>query len=357
MRILLVCPPVADLTVPYLSLPALTAFLRERGLQVAQWDLNLEAVCELLRPESCSAYRDLVRARHGELDARSSLMFSEAREDLFLSRILPFTDLIVDNIGLAVDVIGGRRPQDALITRARAIQLIEQAFHLVSAAHYPESLKGTLREPNYETRFSRYSSRDCIAALGMRDSMFDSVYQKLVAPRIQLEEPDLVGISVTYPDQFIPAMKLATWVRDARPDVHICVGGAFLSVTNSRQIRNPALFDYVDSFVLDTGEEPLLGLARHLNGEGTELQSISGLIYRDGGEIRHNRTEIPEDFASLPAPDYSGLDLGRYFTHQEGMELSLILAYGCYWRRCAFCEHLASLRRHTKTAACGRNRR
>ena len=73
MKVLLICPPIADFTIPYLSLPALAAYLRSLEISVSQWDLNLDFALHVFRKDYCAASRDRVLARHRELDGRPSL--------------------------------------------------------------------------------------------------------------------------------------------------------------------------------------------------------------------------------------------------------------------------------------------
>ncbi len=49
---------------------------------------------------------------------------------------------------------------------------------------------------------------------------------------------------------------------------------------------------------------------------------------------------FPKDIDFYGAPDFSDIDLNRYFSPEPVMPL--LLSRGCYWRRCTFCVHYRS---------------
>src|SRR5690606_13743092 len=51
MRLLLIFPPIWEPTQPFLSVPSLTAFMRENGHEVIQKDLNVEFYDTVTSPE------------------------------------------------------------------------------------------------------------------------------------------------------------------------------------------------------------------------------------------------------------------------------------------------------------------
>ncbi|MCU0612582.1 MAG: B12-binding domain-containing radical SAM protein, partial [Candidatus Eisenbacteria bacterium] len=63
MTVTLVYPPSADPTAPYLSVPALTAYLRERGIGVLPIDANLEAWRWMLTPHHLALVNGRVEER------------------------------------------------------------------------------------------------------------------------------------------------------------------------------------------------------------------------------------------------------------------------------------------------------
>jgi len=112
--------------------------------------------------------------------------------------------------------------------------------------------------------------------------------------------------------------------------------------TELRELRDANIFDYVDHITLDSGMLPLLQLANR----ATPIRTF----VREKGEVRfYEDSAQPIAHNALPAPVYDGLELNRYFglfemlnpvtrLWSDGRWNKLMLAHGCCWSRCAFCD-------------------
>lgn len=107
---------------------------------------------------------------------------------------------------------------------------------------------------------------------------------------------DVVGISST--TSTAPAAY--AWSEQARAAGKITVmGGPHVTFLPEEALEH---CDYV---VRGEGDEAILELARALEGAGT-VESIGGLSYRHGSDIRHNPTRpFLHDLDRLPSPDFS----------------------------------------------------
>jgi hypothetical protein len=123
------------------------------------------------------------------------------------------------------------------------------------------------------------------------------------------------------------------------PGVHVTCGGPCITQMLIR-LKGSALARALgpfDSAVIYEGERTLLSLVRALE-QGSSLRDIPNLVQRDGllGARFISGPGI-EDLSELPAPDFDGLPLERYFSPE------LILPYdptrGCYWGKCTFCHY------------------
>jgi len=114
--------------------------------------------------------------------------------------------------------------------------------------------------------------------------------------------------------------------------------------TELRSLTDPTIFDYIDFLTFDDGELPLLRLIT--NGEliRTLYRSKSGEIIRVNFESKENIR-----FAESGTPDYEGLLQNNYINLIEltnpmhalwsnGRWNKMMLAHGCYWGKCAFCD-------------------
>ncbi len=85
------------------------------------------------------------------------------------------------------------------------------------------------------------------------------------------------------------------------------------------------------------GEEPLYNLITTLESGG-DVRKVSNLIYRDDiGEIVINKIGSSPDINNLPCPEFDDERFDQYFWPVP--VLPLLTSRGCYWGRCAFCDH------------------
>jgi len=152
-----------------------------------------------------------------------------------------------------------------------------------------------------------------------------------------------VGLTVPFMGGCYGALRLAKAVRAVLPRAKIALGGGFVG-NHLRNLKEPAVFEFLDYIVLDADERPLECLIEHLQGR----QPRSGLHrtwVRENGQVAY---KVQDDLADIPQaltghPTYTELPLDRYFSAmqvpnavgwlQMGLRWhKLSLAHGCYWR-------------------------
>jgi anaerobic magnesium-protoporphyrin IX monomethyl ester cyclase len=322
MKIALIYPPTCDPTAPYLSLPTLTGYLRAHGVEVCPIDANVEAYSRLLSRETLTSLAGRVEKRWAKLKRKSVLnhveqlagaALWEARED---AQSAP--GAIDDAVAVLRDRSGERffdPPQ-----YAAAIATVESGLRLVSAAYSPLALDFAA----YRTPFSLLTIREIEEDARPERDPFHEYFQDLCA-NLAAERVGLVGLSVAFPGQVQPSYSLAFLIRRLLPAVHVTVGGPAMTQILLR-LKGAFLTRALKPFhsaVLYEGEAALLELVRSMErGEGP------------AGIIKGTRTT---DLGALPAPDFGGLPLEKYFSPTP------VLPYdptrGCYWGKCAFCHY------------------
>lgn len=329
----LVYPPTCDPTAPYLSVPMLTGALRARGVRVLPVDANVEAYDRLLQRAPLEALRDRLLGRLAELDAKASLGHAEQRlyASLWAARgDAEWAPSVIE--GAVADL---RDPVAFFdpVRYGRAARTIEAALRVVSAAYAPLELSFTA----YRTPFSLLTPEEIALDAGpSRDPFHD--YARELGARLRAEGVRAVGISVVFPGQVQPAYSLAFALREVLgPNVHLTVGGPavtqlLLRIKGDAAALARALGPF-DSAVCYEGETPLFRLLEALEA-GREPVGIPNVIAKGhtlcpGGTL--------EDLRTLPAPDFEGLPLDKYFSP------ALVLPYdptrGCYWGVCTFCHY------------------
>jgi hypothetical protein len=175
-------------------------------------------------------------------------------------------------------------------------------------------------------------------------SLFLNWLNELTDAQIEKHNPQLVGITVPFPGCLFGALCIARRIKQTRPEIRIVLGGGYAN-TELRELTDPAIFETVDFITLDSGMLPLLRIA-----EGAEPEKFVRTFVRENGTVRfYDSGEPPVAHDMLPPPVYDGLLLNRYFglfevlnpvtrLWSDGRWNKLVLAHGCNWSRCAFCD-------------------
>ena len=334
-RVALVYPPTSDPTAPYLSLPTLTAFLRANGVFVLPIDANVEAFDALLAEAPLAAIRDRVEARIADLDGRPSLDHAGQLEYAALWRARGDAHAAPRGIERAKATL---RDGEAFYDPARyaaAVGTIEAALHAVSAAHYPLHLDFTA----YRTPFALTNQDEILADSAPERDPFDDYVTQALIPRLVAAGPDIVGLSVCFPGQLQPAYAFAHKIKRALPNAHVTVGGPAITQILIR-LKGHALARALgpfDSAVVFEGEHALLALARAV-AEGRPLRELTNVVLRDALHgARYLAAHGMEDLTDLPAPDFDGMPVARYFA--PVLTLPYDPTRGCYWGKCTFCHY------------------
>ncbi len=173
-------------------------------------------------------------------------------------------------------------------------------------------------------------------------------FDELIEP-VKAFKPDLVGFSILFSQQLFFALALAKLCRES--GMKTVFGGATFSVMPDpgRLLAGPVPVlagkeggdlepaGIIDFLLMGEGEIGLQKLAEILGHGKGQLSDVPGLIRLEGGNLQMNPPEAVRGLNSLPPPDFSDFELGRY--HSPLPVLPYLSSRGCPWRRCAFCTH------------------
>jgi len=337
MKVLLIFPPDWFPSEPYLSLPSLTSVLRQAGHTVIQKDINLEMwdwyfsedfLKKVLRrvPQQLDRLRKLSKKRdlsEAEMDLRLALC------DVTRQKI----DELIKKAGKAKAIVRGETFYD-IDQLEWAIQVFREVTSVISMVYAP----ARICMPPMETDLSYkvYVSSDVMDAVNdTQVNIYRDVFDQLVKPVIEAEQPDVVGISIVLQQQIFSTMTFCALIKQQFPHIHATIGGN--TVTRLRDVlpQSP-LFEYFDSAVVYEGETAFLQLVEAV-GAKRSLADVPNTIYKDETGIHTSPTSYAEDMAALPPPDFDGLPLSKYFVPTK--ILPYLATRGCYWGRCEFCDH------------------
>lgn len=169
--------------------------------------------------------------------------------------------------------------------------------------------------------------------------LYEIVFNRILEEAGRLK-PNLIGISCMT-SEYSSVMNIASALKD-KLGLPIVVGGIHPSLYPEQFIYDKSPVDFV---VIGEGEDTMLELARCMESDGGNYESIDGLAYLKDG--RCHRTEIralKEDFLISPVKMYNKLDMDFYtrvhayttrYVRISGTQV--LTSRGCPYR-CTFCS-------------------
>jgi radical SAM superfamily enzyme YgiQ (UPF0313 family) len=357
MKILLVTPPLTQLNTPYPATCHLVGFLRSQGLVAEQMDLSIELINALFTRQKLEGIFEIV-STHSKLSKPNRIFLQNA--DFYAKTIEPVMRFLGgkdsslaqrfcslefwpqskrlpndDDLEWGFGMIGNHDRATHLCTLFLKDlcdfinQTIDSRFELI---RYAESL--CLRLPEFEPL-----QQELNKPLSLIDELMLDLFSKKMAD----SKPDMVGFTIPFPGNLYSALRCAQWTKQHHPNIKIVLGGGYVN-TELRSISDSTIFDYTDYITFDDGELPLQRLLT-----GGEL--IRTLYRSETGEIARVNFDSKENikFVEIGVPDYEGLVQNNYINMIEltnpmhalwsnGRWNKMMLAHGCYWGKCAFCD-------------------
>lgn len=357
MKILLVTPPLTQLNTPYPATCHLVGFLRSQGLAAEQMDLSIELINALFTRQKLEEIFELA-STHSKLSKPNRILLQNA--DFYAKTIEP-----------VMRFLGGK--DSSLAQRFCSLEFwpqskrlpndddMEWGFGMIGnhdrATHLCTLFLKDLCDFINQTIDSRFELIRYAESLCLRLPEFEPLQQELKKPLSLIDElmlelfskrmadctPDMVGFTIPFPGNLYSALRCAQWLKQYHPNIKIVLGGGYVN-TELRSISDSTIFDYTDYITFDDGELPLLRLLT-----GGEL--IRTLYRSETGEIVRVNFDSKENvkFAEIGTPDYDGLVQNNYINMIEltnpmhalwsnGRWNKMMLAHGCYWGKCAFCD-------------------
>jgi len=337
-KVMLIFPPDWYPSEPYLSLPTLTAFLREAGHDVVQKDVNLEMYDWFF---SGDFLRRVLKKVPQQLDRLKKIARDRDLSDAEVELQLALCDCTRSRIGELTE----KAEEAKRIVRTPefydseklewAIAVFREVTATISLVYSP----ARICMPPMETDLSYklfMSSEVLDAVYDTQVNVYRDVFEHILKPAIIAEQPDVIGISIVLRQQLFSSMTFCAMIKEQFPDIHVTIGGN--TVTRFRDVlpSTPKLFALFDSAIVYEGETALLRLLEGI-ANGAELSHVPNLMFKDESGIHVNTETFAENMGALPPPDFDGLPMEKYFVPEP--ILPYLATRGCYWGRCEFCDH------------------
>jgi len=196
MKKLLIFPPGWTPVGPYLALPILKSYLKEReNIDVSIVDLNIEFYDEMLSAERVNKSLDII-TREKPLKGRDQLTFDLVKESAL-------------KIELAKSIIRGKEYYD-LKKRDYAENIIKNSLFIIS-----KSIDGCTIDLNkIDLKYGYKQTNDIMQVIDSSDiNPFIEFYKKGIIERINKEKIEFIGISISGSYQLISALTLCLLIK------------------------------------------------------------------------------------------------------------------------------------------------
>lgn len=338
MKIALIHPPLDDPTLPYHSTAYLRGQLVHDGFHdVSVRDLNIEFVNYCLEEEVNKEFQNRITRRLDQLTAQGSLTFSQQEQFYAL-----WAPQMIEHAALTNAVRTLRTAESFLDfdLYRESVETVRRHFRMLGGLCYPAEIWDfTLKSRG---RYSIYYLDDLFNEELCR-RICDPIERFFVdrcANDADLASSQLIGVSVVYDHQLLPALHLTRLMKRRWPECTFVLGGT--AVTHSfKYLRNRSLlrqfFTVCDGIVIGEGEtaiseianiDAVLGRATHVPNLVTYDRKVDTLIVP-------NATHY-ENLASLGSPVFQ-CQWDLYLSPERGINYSP--TRGCYWNRCTFCDY------------------
>ncbi len=351
-KLLLITPPFVQVNCPYPATAYLKGYLTRQGYQAEQYDLSIELINRLFSRDILLRIFDACTPEQMGKDPNLERMYG--LRERYLSTIDTVMEFLRkgDNTLATLICNGEFLPQAERFDAAGELDYFFGNLGTADCAKFlctlylqdlSDLIRGTVTE-HFE--IVRYGER-----ISMSIPLFAKLEAELRQPRNPIEEemvallerqieavrPTLVGFTAPFPGNLLAILRCAQYLKERHPDIRIAMGGGYPS-TELRTMTDKPIFRYIAYIILDDGERPLERLFA-----GNDLLRTYA---RDG---YHEGEAAPLTHAERGCPDFSGLPHDKYLSLTEvtnpmhrlwsdGRWNKMMLAHGCYWAKCAFCD-------------------
>ena len=364
IKILLITPPFTQLNTPYPATPFLKGFLKSQGYEVFQVDLGIELINKIFSREGFLELFDAINSTGKKISKNSRHILKNK------NNYLQTIEQVMSFLQYRDNTLAQLLCNETFLPRASRFDSmpdLEWSFGNIGvndkarflATLYIEDVGDLIKDavtPYFG--FSRYAEALGISAhsyaplehaLQQEENIIDVWLLELLKSHIEQYRPDVVGLTLPFPGNLYAGLKCAQFIKRYFPGIKIVAGGGFVN-TELRNLSEPAIFNYLDFITLDDGERPFLSIIQYLLGKKNK-EELTRTFIRTGDEVRYINNDQEQDFshAETGYPDYSDLHLDKYLSlieianpmHRlwnDGCWNKIILAHGCYWHKCSFCD-------------------
>lgn len=357
--ILLILPPLVQPNCCYPSITHLTEYLRAKNINANQLDLSIELLSGLFTANNIDKIFGIAEAYAESHKVSKKTRIILSNRQFYVNTIEPAMEFLRGNAQeLATRFAqpsfwqdAQRLPSDEDLEFDFGIAgTIDRAKHLCSIFLKDLCDIIAITDPNFQLiRYAEHIStyletfKPIEEELAKPASIVTQLMLSILDRNIEQYNPETIGFSIPFPGNLLSAMQCCKHIRKTHPDIKIIIGGGYVN-TELRQINDPSIFRYIDYLTFDDGELPLLNIL-------TEKPLIRTITFDGNSLQRHNMASKENEsiYTMSETPCFSGNKKGLYFNFvdttnpmhrlwSDGQWNKIMLAHGCYWHKCAFCD-------------------
>lgn len=169
----------------------------------------------------------------------------------------------------------------------------------------------------------------------LKNTKLDRLINQIIE-LLDLDRIDILGFSLLGQTGLISALLIAEKVKLRFKDIKIVFGGPPVTFFSCEYFEK---YQFIDYLIVGEGEEPLLKLIKHIEGE-ISIEQVPNLIYRGNGRVIQN----PVSYWPIEeqcVPDFGGLSLhynSFIYNSYRVLPIPYAIAQGCR-HRCNFCTN------------------
>jgi radical SAM superfamily enzyme YgiQ (UPF0313 family) len=360
-EVLLITPPLTQLNAPYPATTQLLAFLKGNGVNTRQFDLSIELIDAVLSKEFLSEVVAFVNAQRTSESSSTTPFLKNSKR--YIDLVEPVKNFIRGSDNTLSQRICTREllPEGSRFKQIEDLEWwfgsmgkTDMARHL--ATLFILDIADFIRDnvcPHFGV--TKYAERIALSLpafapidkeLSKEPNPVDRLMLSLLREKLELYKPQIVGFTVPFPGNLYASLRFGKYIKENFPAIKVVLGGGYIN-TELRVLSDTGIFKYTDYIILDDGELPLLRIVQYERDKRTPL--IKTLINHNGDVKLSDGVDEGLSIPDLPAPDYEGIEVGKYLSLMElpnpthslwsnGFWNKMQLARGCYWAKCAFCD-------------------
>lgn len=320
MKNILFFPPNWGYSHPYLSVPCLLSNLQDNGIEIEGIDLNILSLDFFMSNEFLDICLEKIKEKTNNINT--------------INKYILVHKFINENKNKFNYTFKDKKYFLNLAKYIKAKIFLDELYNFINVA-FPRFKMS--RSGLYIDELKKLEDINCILENNEENPYWH--FFKHYMYNVNAQELNIVCISLAATAQLFPALTLCKLLKYENPNIKIVLEGNPLTKIKDR-INEKWIFlfeEFFDFILFYEGELSLLKLMKMIQNKG-DINLVSNCMYYRENEIRYTKsTDTYVDINKISTPRFNKQELQKY--HSSEVILPYYVTRGCYWKKCAFCDH------------------